>query len=70
VGVSASRTHERNYELSLRHGEPLAREEWEAVSAPTLVMSGEKSPAQLRKAAKALSEALPNARREVVESGG
>jgi pimeloyl-ACP methyl ester carboxylesterase len=43
-------------------GKPLAPEEWAGVTTPTLVMAGEKSPAQLQKAAQALVAVLPNAR--------
>jgi pimeloyl-ACP methyl ester carboxylesterase len=42
-------------------GRPLSAAEWAPVTAPTLVMSGEKTPAQLRKAADALADVLPNA---------
>jgi pimeloyl-ACP methyl ester carboxylesterase len=42
-------------------GRPLAASEWASVRQPTLVLSGEKSPAQLRKAAQALAEVLPSA---------
>jgi pimeloyl-ACP methyl ester carboxylesterase len=41
-------------------GRPLSAAEWAPVTAPTLVMSGEKSPPQLRKAAWALARVLPN----------
>ena len=47
-------------------GRPLSREEWSSVTAPTLVMAGEKSPAQLRKAAEAIAEVLPHATHRVV----
>jgi pimeloyl-ACP methyl ester carboxylesterase len=42
-------------------GEPLSAEQWASVTAPTLVLDGEKSPAQLRNAARALAVVLPNA---------
>ena len=42
-------------------GKPLVLEEWAAVSQPTVVLAGAKSPAQLRNAARALAEVLPNA---------
>lgn len=42
-------------------GEPLRAEDWAAVTAPTLVMAGEKSPEQLRQAAIAIADVLPNA---------
>jgi pimeloyl-ACP methyl ester carboxylesterase len=41
-------------------GKPLSAEEWASVSVPTLVISGEKSPEPLRKAARALEVVLPN----------
>jgi pimeloyl-ACP methyl ester carboxylesterase len=41
-------------------GNPLDAEEWASVSAPTLVISGEKSPEPLRKAARALEAVVPN----------
>jgi pimeloyl-ACP methyl ester carboxylesterase len=47
-------------------GRPLAREEWGRIEQPVLVVSGEKSPVELRKAARALAEVLPNARHEVL----
>ncbi|MBU2665449.1 alpha/beta hydrolase [Actinoplanes bogorensis] len=42
-------------------GTPLDPTRWSSVSAPTLVMDGGKSPAYMRNAARALSEALPKA---------
>jgi len=42
-------------------GKPLSRSRWTGATSPTLVMDGGKSPAWLRNAARALSEALPNA---------
>ena len=42
-------------------GKPLTSDEWSSVTAPTLVVAGEKSPAQLRSAAEALTRVLPNA---------
>jgi pimeloyl-ACP methyl ester carboxylesterase len=47
-------------------GRPLSATEWESVTAPTLVMAGEKSPVQLRDAADALASVLPNARHRVL----
>ena len=44
------------------YGAPLNAEEWASVTAPTLVVSGAKSPAVLREGSRALAEALPNAR--------
>jgi pimeloyl-ACP methyl ester carboxylesterase len=48
-------------------GKPLSREEWGRIEQPTLVMSGEKTPQELRKAAEALTEVLPNARHHVLK---
>ena len=42
-------------------GAPLDPDEWAGIGTPTLVMAGEKSPAQLRRAAEALVAVLPNA---------
>lgn len=42
-------------------GKPLSQEQWASVTAPTLVLDGEKSPAQLRNAARALAAVLPDA---------
>ena len=47
-------------------GKPLSAEDWEAVTSPTLVMVGEKSPEQLRHAADAIADVLPNAQRRVL----
>jgi pimeloyl-ACP methyl ester carboxylesterase len=43
------------------YGAPLRAEEWASVTVPTLVVSGAKSPAELRKGSRALAEVLPNA---------
>jgi pimeloyl-ACP methyl ester carboxylesterase len=43
------------------YGAPLDPEEWAAVTMPTLVASGGKSPAVLRDGSRALAEVLPNA---------
>ncbi|WP_433359368.1 alpha/beta fold hydrolase [Actinoplanes sp. CA-142083] len=43
-------------------GAPLDPARWHAVTAPALVMDGGKSPQYMRNAAKAFSEALPDAR--------
>ena len=43
-------------------GRPLSEAEWGAVEQPTLAVSGEKSPAQLRNAARAIAGVLPNGR--------
>jgi pimeloyl-ACP methyl ester carboxylesterase len=47
-------------------GRSLSAKEWESVTAPTLVMTGEKSPPQLRDAAAALANVLPNARHRIL----
>jgi pimeloyl-ACP methyl ester carboxylesterase len=47
-------------------GRSLRREEWAAVSAPVLVMAGEKSPAQLRSAARAIAGVLPAAEHQLL----
>ena len=49
------------------HGRPLAAEPWGSVAIPTLVLDGGKSPASLRRAADALAERLPDARRRTIE---
>jgi Alpha/beta hydrolase family len=43
-------------------GRPLSPSEWGAVVQPTLSISGQKSPAQLRAAARAIAEILPQGR--------
>jgi pimeloyl-ACP methyl ester carboxylesterase len=43
-------------------GRPLSEAEWGRVDQPTLSISGEKSPAQLRNAARAIAGVLPNGR--------
>jgi pimeloyl-ACP methyl ester carboxylesterase len=47
-------------------GRPLDPEEWAGVTAPALVVAGEKSPEQLRQAARAIAKLLPNARHRVL----
>ena len=42
-------------------GKPLDPAEWAPVTAPAVVLSGAKSPAQLRNAARAMAAVLPNA---------
>jgi pimeloyl-ACP methyl ester carboxylesterase len=49
-------------------GEPLDHEEWAAVTVPTLVINGGKSPARMRGAAVALAEVLPDSRLHTLES--
>jgi hypothetical protein len=45
-----------------RRGRPLSPAEWGGVGQPTLAVSGEKSPAELKSAARAIAEVLPNGR--------
>jgi len=42
-------------------GRPLRRSDWASATTPAIVLSGSKSPAQLRNAARALAEVLPHA---------
>ncbi|MBM2616091.1 alpha/beta hydrolase [Actinoplanes sp. LDG1-06] len=55
--------HTLPYDLTIlgdtSRGEPLDSSRWSAVTAPTLVLDGGKSPQYMRNAARALSEALP-----------
>jgi len=46
-----------------QRGEPLPRERWRGVRAPTLVAVGGKSPAWMQNAMRALTDVLPDARR-------
>ncbi|HET7855764.1 MAG TPA: alpha/beta hydrolase [Gaiellaceae bacterium] len=48
-------------------GKPLSAPEWASVTAPALVIAGEKSPTQLRQAAGALAAVLPNAEQHSLE---
>jgi len=43
-------------------GRPLDPAEWSSATVPTLAIAGEKSPAQLRNAARALADVLPDVR--------
>ena len=43
-------------------GAPLSAADWATVTAPTLVIAAEKSPARLRQGARAVAEVLPNPR--------
>ncbi len=58
-------THTLPYEAALvekhQRGQPLERSYWAEVTTPTLVVCGEKSPKKLRKGARAIAAALPNA---------
>jgi pimeloyl-ACP methyl ester carboxylesterase len=47
-------------------GEPLRRDEWGGIEQSVLVVAGEKSPTELRRAATALVDVLPNARHHVL----
>jgi pimeloyl-ACP methyl ester carboxylesterase len=47
-------------------GDPLPAGPWASVTAPTLVLDGEKSPVFMRHAAQALAETLPNAERRTL----
>lgn len=49
------------------HGEPLDAGEWASVTAPTLVMAGEKTPQQLRNAAAALADVLTDAQLKILK---
>ena len=49
-------------------GQPLDREEWAAVTLPTLVINGGKSPARMRNAAVALADVLPHSRLHTLEN--
>ena len=49
------------------YGAELDPEEWAAVTVPTLVVHGEKSPAVLRDGSRALAEVLPNAELRALE---
>lgn len=66
-----SLTHTLPYEMALiadhSQGRPLSAEQFASVTVPTLVVNGEKSPAQLRNAAQAVAGALSNARQEVLK---
>jgi pimeloyl-ACP methyl ester carboxylesterase len=48
-------------------GKPLAAEPWASIAKPTLVVDGGRSPASLRRAADALAERLPDARRRTLD---
>jgi pimeloyl-ACP methyl ester carboxylesterase len=49
------------------YGAPLNPEEWAAVTTPTLVMTGAKSPSVLQQGSRALAQVLPNAELRVLE---
>jgi len=48
-------------------GKPLSRDDWASATVPTLVLAGEKSPEQLRNAARAIAGVLPNAEHRELE---
>jgi pimeloyl-ACP methyl ester carboxylesterase len=50
-----------------QRGQPLPAGRWAAVTIPTLVMDGGKSPAWIRNAARALASVLPNAQYRTLE---
>jgi pimeloyl-ACP methyl ester carboxylesterase len=49
------------------YGAPLRAEEWASVKVPTLVVSGAKSPTELKNGSRALAEVLPNAQLHELE---
>jgi pimeloyl-ACP methyl ester carboxylesterase len=49
------------------YGAPLRAEEWASVTVPTLVVSGAKSPAELKNGSRALADVLPNAQLRELE---
>lgn len=51
-------------------GKPLSAEQWSAVTVPTLVMDGEKSPKRARHAAAAISQVLPEAQHTTLKGQG
>jgi pimeloyl-ACP methyl ester carboxylesterase len=59
--------HALRYDLAVMQGDAPAAARWAAVSAPSLVMSGGKSPAWIRDATARLAEVLPNARHRVLD---
>ena len=59
--------HTLRYDLAVLRGDEPPTTRWGAVSAPTLVMSGGKSPAWIRDATVRLTEVLPNARNRVLD---
>ncbi|MGH2712849.1 MAG: alpha/beta fold hydrolase [Thermoleophilaceae bacterium] len=50
-----------------QRGKPLPAGRWQSVTAPTLVMSGGKSPAWVRTGAEQLAQALPNAQHRTLD---
>jgi pimeloyl-ACP methyl ester carboxylesterase len=51
-------------------GKPLVEREWAGVGAPTLVLSGGKSPARVGRSAAAAAEVLPDAQHRVLDGQG
>jgi hypothetical protein len=58
--------HTLPYDITIvqdnQRGKPLPAKRWDAVTAPTIVMDGGKSPAWMRHAMRALADVLPNAK--------
>jgi pimeloyl-ACP methyl ester carboxylesterase len=63
--------HTLPYDMTImagrQSGKPLAADSWTAVTMPTLVLVGAKSPAWFHNSMKALALALPNARLDVAD---
>jgi pimeloyl-ACP methyl ester carboxylesterase len=63
--------HTLPYDITLtqdnQRGKPLPARRWAAVTAPTLVVDGGKSPAWIRHAMRALADVLPNAKLRTLE---
>jgi pimeloyl-ACP methyl ester carboxylesterase len=63
--------HTLPYDLTIiadhQRGEPLPAGEWDAVTVPTVVMAGTKSPAWMQNASRALAGVLPDAQFRLLE---
>jgi pimeloyl-ACP methyl ester carboxylesterase len=63
--------HTLPYDIALtqdnQRGKPLPAGQWNAVTAPTLVVDGGKSPAWIRHAMRGLADVLPNAKLRTLE---
>jgi len=68
MSVSHSAAYEALVIEDNMRGRPLRAQQWEPVTMPTMVISGQKSDALLRAAARALVEVLPNG--QLVEMAG
>jgi pimeloyl-ACP methyl ester carboxylesterase len=72
-GWSKNKAHAHTlaYEMAImrdtQRGEPVPSDRWPSVTVPTLVASGGKSPAWMRRAANDLVDVLPNARHQTLE---